>query len=215
VQTLWQNPGRLKTEMKMRNALILLTILMVGSTASGVVYAQESPRMIVSPVARPGVPPIRSADPTGEYSAASVEGTVVAGFQTGNFNFGNWSITITPSACSDCLAGQYVFLLNYRGISYTRPTSQETGFGGGVLNADAGVINFSMYADNCASINPSSNLYTNPLPTFSFPGALYGGHDGEEPGRRLSIEAGAITGRISGRDCFNQTYLADVRLVRR
>jgi hypothetical protein len=49
---------------------------------------------------------------------------------------------------------------------------------------------------------------------FGLSGYYTGGGDGEEPGARVVIDGGVIHGRVSGRDCLNQTIKADIWLTK-
>jgi hypothetical protein len=111
---------------------------------------------------------------------------------------------------------QFDFLItDFNGHAYGtagQTTAIEHGIGGGILNPDTGVIDFSMFVSNCNVINPS-NIYA-PGTSGILSGIYEGGGDGPEPGNRLEIRGGEIRGRISGRDCYKNKFWTDVVLRR-
>ena len=168
----------------------------------------------------PAFPP--TIDPAGTF-ADEVDGLVTGFDGTNRYLLGLWNFTVRARPCPDCDRGQYVLSLDYRGMTYQNPDGtliQERGFGGGVLNPSANVIDFNLFASNCREINPGNQ--TAPLPPgfgFVFKGSYDAGGLGPAPGTALTIKgnasASAISGRISGFDCYGQVVNADVFLRKR
>jgi hypothetical protein len=202
-------------------------IVTVSCTAlfglSSVALAQRpSVRMPVEVVDRGGA--VQTEDPSGNYEG-QVNGYIAAGFSPGFYDFGDWSFSVRTMDCQDCLEGQYVLSLTYLGLTYLDRgvAVQESGYGGGVLNPNTGVINFTIFASNCATMTDRFRSFSRSDPGI-LKGTYFGGHDGEAPADQVRITPttmqnrtvipGRIIGRLSGRDCLDQSIFADVSLAK-
>jgi hypothetical protein len=198
-----------------------ILLVAIGLFVSALGFAQRPPNSTRGPVKLTDRfdPPVQSENPVGVYSQLAVPGGIPHGWETGNnFNMGNWVFNVTLDECPDCdVEGVYLISVEYKGITYTERDTQrkiqEEGFGSGVLLPSATVVDFTMAPTNCFDINPHGD-YSYDNPVFGISGWYRGGGVGEEPGTKIRIDNGRITGRVSGRDCMNQTIYADINMVK-
>jgi len=172
--------------------------------ASTVALAQERTPITLTP--RVG----QAIDPSGTYSG-DVEGTVLTGPDMGVWDFGTWTIKLEKRDCLDC-DRQEVGIFFAVGLMTYEDGAQEAGAGSGLFQPRLSLALVSFVMTNCSRINPGGRRYENT--TVGLAGVSKAGQDGEVPGDRLTLDGDVLQGRISGRDCFNQTYSADVRLTR-
>lgn len=184
-----------------RSAAMRLLLVAVALAACGRAAGQtDSPPARQSPVV-----PGRSAtqpDPTGVYSG--IVSLTIEDFPT---VLQAWRIDIQSHPCPECVPGQYFLSgTNFSGINFVGGLVERGGVRG-TLNPDGAAIDLSLTAVNCMFINPSGS-------DRNYGGRTRGGSFGEAAGNPLVVENGAITGRISGRDCYGRVVTADVSLQR-
>lgn len=199
--------------MKTKLALALLLAL-----PGVLVLAQTVPRQKPIP---PRVTPTLAPTPTPTPLPANPNGLYVGdveGSSAGTrYSFGRWTFSLLSIRCDDCDPGQFdVDGSTYTGMTYTRgPVEQGTVFG--FVNPSGKIVAFALLATNCEALNSSR-----PIPATA--GYYQGGSFGELPGTTLRvghIDPGfglplvtTLSGRVSGRDCFNQLIEADITLTR-
>lgn len=206
--------------MKRSTWVVILTLgPLLGALA---VRAQTSPSRAPVVLAQPPPTPTPNPPPPpfGIFSG-SPTGTVQANGRTTTNSLGTWRLNLPFSVCGDCDPNQYdITFGTYQGVGYANG-QQETGTIFGIVNPSGRIVGFNLLATNCLTLNPNSQYVSNP--GLGLAGYYYGGTNGEAPGPTLTYALtdfgfGAfgytISGRVSGRDCFNQIIVTDVQLRR-
>jgi hypothetical protein len=177
--------------------LLVGAALAAGASAAGQtqgVIARENP-VVAARSAKP-------SDPTGTYTGVAM--LTIAG-QAPALQV--WRIDIQSQPCPECVPGQYFLsATNFSGINFVGDLVERGGVRG-TLDPTGKTIDLTLTACNCLFVSPSGS-------DRNYGGRLSGGSFGETPGNPLVVANGTITGRMSGRDCFGRSVVADVSLQR-
>ena len=142
------------------------------------------------------------SDPTGTYT-----GVAMLVIENQPPAVQPWRIDIQAQPCPECLPGQYFLsATNFSGINFVGGLVERGGVRG-TLDPTGKTIDLTLTACNCLFVSPSGS-------DRNYGGRMWGGSFGQTPGNPLVIANGAITGRISGRDCFGRSVVVDVSLQR-
>jgi hypothetical protein len=142
------------------------------------------------------------SDPTGTYT-----GVAMLTIENQAPALQVWRIDLQAQPCPECQPGQYFLAAtNFSGINFVGDLVERGGVRGS-LDSTGKTIDLTLTACNCLFVSPSGS-------DRNYGGRMWGGSFGETPGNPLVVANGAITGRISGRDCFGRSVIADVTLQR-
>ncbi len=195
-------------------AVTLIALPAVLALAQIVPREKPIPPQPATPIPAPTATPTPLPLPPNGLYAGSVEGTV-----NGNgtrYSFGRWTFSLLAKRCDDCDPGQYdIDGSTYSGIQYSDGRT-ETGTVYAYVNPSGGIIAVILFASNCRALNSGV--------LEDYAGIYYAGGGGEVPGSTLRIAkrdpgfglppTTTLSGRISGRDCFNQLIVTDVALTK-
>ena len=189
----------------MRRLLVLF--LLVGGTLAP---AQTVPRIPVVVVRTPGGGPAPTPaptptpvpilpDPSGIYEGSAL---LKEGDQTFNQT---WTAEVQAQPCPDCPPGvYYIDATTFNAFQYSDGATEKGGIRG-IVGAGGELLGLAYIVANCPYIqaNGRYNVAT-----------YYGGNFGEQPGTKLTIKNGLLSGSVSGHDCFLNPFTATVSMTR-